>query len=163
MRVHSSSGNACRCLPKPWERILTPSAADKNCGTKFIGYPYHTNKFLRCGDEFTMATPEGAVEPEAGRWYTLTSYIKMNTAGALLYCHSEVSTQRLLCSECRDFCTNVRALQLSKVSLLTCVPADGVEVSSPSMMPAIHAKRTLFRALTILFPTLCPVFIHNST
>lgn len=107
--MHSISSNAFRCLPKPWERILTPSSADRKCEAKFIGYPYHANKVLRCGDEFTMATPEGAVEPEAGRWYTLTSYIRMNTAGALLYCHSEFGTNSFPCCEYRSFSANVRA------------------------------------------------------
>ena len=64
---------------------MPPTAADKKCSTKLIAYPYHVNKFLQCGDEYTLTTADGVVQPVPGQWHTLTSYIKMNTAGANLF------------------------------------------------------------------------------
>lgn len=39
------------------------------------------SSFMQCGDEFTLSGPDGAIAPIPGMWQTLTSYIKMNTAG----------------------------------------------------------------------------------
>jgi hypothetical protein len=80
--MHHTLTCTCRCLPKPWEQILNPAKSDFKCETKLIAYPYHANKVVRCGDEYTLATAKGPVVPQAGKWYTLTSYVKMNTAGA---------------------------------------------------------------------------------
>lgn len=72
----------CRCQTPAWARVVPEKESDATCETKLLAYPYHVNKQPRCGDELTLATAAGPVTPEAGKWYTLTSHIKMNTAGA---------------------------------------------------------------------------------
>ena len=100
--IHNATG-MYRCIPKKRDQVTPHTAADKKCSTKLIAYPYHVNKFLICGDEYTLATADGAVQPVAGEWHTLTSYIKMNTAGTTFY-HPAQLSHVLLKPKCYALC-----------------------------------------------------------
>ena len=60
-------------------------------GGKLAAYVYHVNKKHWCGDDFDFIKTfksalvrndrVGFIQPEPERWYTLTNYVKMNTAG----------------------------------------------------------------------------------
>lgn len=56
-------------------------ASERGCQNKLSSYLYHKNKTVLCGDDWSLTDENGIFEPEDDRWYTLTSYIKMNTAG----------------------------------------------------------------------------------
>lgn len=82
-----------RCQTPEWARIVPAKESDATCETKLLAYPYHVNKQPRCGDELTLATAAGPVRPTAGTWHTLTSHIRMNSAGAPLPSRSPHSTR----------------------------------------------------------------------